>query len=125
MLNHKLSIAATLAAALLVPTVSTAADAVMSNGWRAVGGEAAWVYEGTASSGLTRGEVRRALASPGSPTADGWRFVGGEAAWVVDGPRLVVVNKQLVHADDCLFNPAKASPVMKDSGPRPFDNPGA
>lgn len=125
MLNHKLSIAATLATALLVPTVSTAADTVVSNGWRAVGGEAAWVYEGTAPSRLTRGEVQRALAFPGSSAADGWRFVGGEAAWVADGSRLVVVNKQLVHADDCLFNPAKASPAVKDSGPRPFDIPGA
>ncbi len=109
MLNRKHTMAAAIAAALLVPAVASAADPFV-----AVPGEAGLVFRFEPSR-LTREEVLRALTYP-DVAADGWRFVGGEAGWSAEGARLNYANGRLAHNPLCLFDPAKAQPA-KDSGP--------
>jgi opacity protein-like surface antigen len=115
MLKRKLTIAAALAAALLAPAMASAS----ADGWRYVGGEADWVFVMPEPSRLTRAEVQRALSTPMEST-DGWRYVGGEAGWVVEVARYRFVNGQLVHAEDCLFDPSKYA-LIKPAAPDPRD----
>lgn len=109
MLNRKHTIAAVLAAALLVPAMASAADRV-----GVPAGDMSFVFEFEPSR-VTREEVQRALTYPIGAT-DGWRFVGGEAGWIAEGARLNYTQGQLVHADECLFDPSKPGPAP-DAGP--------
>lgn len=109
MLNRKHTIAAAIAAALFVPAVASAGNQV-----GVPAGDLSFVFKFEPSR-LTREEVQRALTYP-DVAADGWRFVGGEAGWIAEGARLNYANGQLAHADECLFDPAKAQPA-KDSSP--------
>jgi|GEM_PF-2192739 len=114
MLTRKHTIAAALAAALLLPTLASADQPSAGTVWRFVGGEAGWIFESKPSR-LTRDEVLRATTDP-IGAVDVWRFVGGEAGWTLEPARLKLVNGLLAHADECLFDPAKSGPA-KDTGP--------
>jgi hypothetical protein len=107
MLKRKL--AAAIAAALLAPAMASAADQV-----GVPAGDLSVIFEFEPSR-LTREEVQRALTYP-IGAADGWRFVGGEAGWIAEGARLNYVQGQLVHADECLFDPSKSGSA-RDTGP--------
>lgn len=107
MLNRKLAVA--MAAALLAPAMASAADRV-----GVPAGDLSFVFKFEPSR-LTRDEVQRALTYP-IGAADGWRFVGGEAGWIAEGARLNYTQGQLVHADECLFDPSKSGQA-KDTGP--------
>lgn len=109
MLNRKHTIAAALAAALLVPAMASAADRV-----GVPAGDMSFVFKFEPSR-VTREEAQRALTYP-IGAADGWRFVGGEAGWIAEGVRLDYTQGQLVHADECLFDPSKSGPAT-DTGP--------
>lgn len=109
MLNRKHTIAAALAAALLVPAMASAADRV-----GVPAGDMSFVFKFEPSR-VTREEVQRALTYP-IGAADGWRFAGGEAGWIAEGARLNYTQGQLAHADDCLFDPSKSA-TGKGTGP--------
>ncbi len=109
MLNRKHTMAAAIAAALLVPAVASAGSEV-----DVPAGDMSFVFKFEPSR-LTREEVQRALTYP-DVAADGWRFVGGEAGWSAEGARLNYANGRLAHDALCLFDPAKAQPA-KGSGP--------
>lgn len=77
----RLAIAA--AASFIVSGAALAAGAVSSDGYRFVGGEIGYVYEGTPASSQAAREQRR---QDDIRTSDGYRFVGGEAGYVYAGP---------------------------------------
>jgi hypothetical protein len=60
---------------------------VSADGWREVGGEAGWIFEGSDGTAKSRSQVRQeveqARRNPISP--DGWMDMGGEAGWVYVG----------------------------------------
>ena len=60
---------------------------VTADGWRQIGGDAGWEYEGPRAGGKTRAQVARELAdSRRNPVSlDGWVRVDGEAGWVFVG----------------------------------------
>lgn len=81
----RLAIAA--AASSVVASAALAAGTAASDGYRFVGGEIGYVYEGSTAAGQSaRGQRQGADGLRAGPiSGDGYRFVGGEAGYVYVG----------------------------------------